>query len=177
MEFRYSKRLIRFVFLAVVSIALSEPYGLISDKYIPEGFISSVLEFVCFCFALKITGIIVVAIENKFPFFTRKGSCHVEKDMLVLHLGNKTYECSTKDGIENLIYMEDKGSKWLIGTDWDTLKIRMKEKTIVLMAKPNEKEAELANKELYKLFLLIRDECNLVKVTDTYFDECYRAKC
>ena len=177
MEFRYSKRLIRLIFLAVVSIALTEPYWLISDKYIPEGFISSVLGFICFCFALKITDAISVMIENKFLFFTRKGSCHIENDKLVLHLAKRIYQCSTKGGIEEISYMEVQGDKWIFNSDWDTLKIRIREKTIVLMAKPNEKETDLADKELYKLFSLIRDECNLVKVTDTYFDEYYRAKC
>ncbi len=96
-----------------------------------------------------------------------------------MQLGNKTYECNIESEIEELLYLQANQYKRFLGTDWDKLEINIKGQRIVLLAKPDEKETDFKEKELYKVFLMIKKASNLVKDTETYagdFIECYKPR-
>lgn len=176
MEFRYSNRIIRFIFFFVVSMALMDLYGLIAEKYIASNVIYWILDIIFLFLSFRLAETIIVVIEDKFKIFTKKGECHIDKEKLVMHLGKKVYEYNIKDEIEELCYMDEPKFKRALGTDWDKVVINTKQKKLCLLAKPNEKETVLENKELYKVFLMIKEGCDLVRDPDVYFIDCYIPK-
>lgn len=176
MEFRYSNRIIRFTFFFVVSMALMEPYFFIAEKYIASNVIYWILDIIFLFFSFRLAETIIVVIEEKFNFFTKKGKCHIDKEKLVLHLGKKVYECNIEEEIEELGYIEEPKFKRALGSDWDKLVIKTKQKRLCLLARPNEKETVPENKELYKVFLMIRDGSALVRDSETNIYECYIPK-
>lgn len=175
MQFKYSNRILRFVFDVVTVAILMTPYLVIGEKYVSNNALFWGLNFLMLFTVFKITAILV----KTFPLFTKTGSCYIKNGILVLQLGKKTYQCSTNFGVEELIYMQANRYKSILGTDWDKLGIRIQKKQIVLLAKPNEEAINMHEKELYKVFLMIKDACCLVEDTDTYagnFIECYKPR-
>ena len=179
MEFRYSSRIRRFIFDIIIAMAFMEPYLLISGKYISNNTASWILNFVMLFIVFKLTASIVTVLESRFHCFTKKGLCQIGEDRFVLHLGKGIYEFNTSSDVEELIYMQANRYKKLLGTDWDKLEICKNGKRIVMLAKPDEKESELTNKELYKVFSMIKAACDLIRDADTYagdFIECYKSR-
>lgn len=179
MEFRYSNRIVSIIFGFIVFIALMEPYIVIGEKYINNDTIFWIVDFVVFITIFRITAALELLLEKKFFCFTKKGSCYIENDLLVINLGGKIYKCNRDHGIEELTYTQSKIFQSLFGISVDKLEICIKGKRIFLLEKPNEDEKELCNRELYKVFLMIKDKCNLIRDMDTYqvdFIECYRSK-
>ncbi len=146
-EFEYSNEFKRVVTAILVFLALDAITTLLINKIVSESISFWIFNVLIALIELRLSTSIVQPIK----LIRDNGSLWISEETATIQLGKKKYIIKEKN-VESIEFFPSTISSVIVGGNWDAVLIKTNKEKVKVLSRPDEKEEEVENRELFHFF-------------------------